>query len=215
MASVYDLKPRFQARLRPYVQRLADRGTTPNQITAAALVLSMLHGLWIGSGFLTVLALLALPVTLFARMALNAIDGLLAREHEMRSRLGGLFNELADVAADAALYLPLALLAGMPGWALVAVVTLGLIAEYAGAIGPQIGASRRYEGPFGKSDRAVYFGLMAVLLALGLLGGTWLWSYLALGAALALWCTWNRVRRALSEAAVNAKQAAAQARPQD
>jgi len=35
-----------------------------------------------------------------------------------------------------------------------------------GVIGVQIGASRRYDGPLGKSDRAFLFGVMGLLLGL-------------------------------------------------
>ena len=199
MASIYDLKPRFQAWLRPYVGALAEAGITANMVTGVALVLSIIWGLWIGSVGLAAVAMFLLPVILFVRMALNAVDGMLAREHNQKSRLGALFNELADVAADAALYMPMALLPGVPGWLLILTVTLGLIAEMAGAIAPQIGATRRYDGPFGKSDRAVFFGLFGVLWAIGLMDG-WTAIYLVIGCALALWCLANRIRRALAEA---------------
>ena len=198
MASIYDLKPRFQAKLRPYTQALAEAGITANMVTGVALVFSLVWGLWIGSGGLATVAMFLLPLILFVRMALNAIDGMLAREHGQKTLFGALFNELADVASDAALYLPMALLPGIPGWLLVSTVMLGLIAEMAGAIAPQIGSSRRYDGPFGKSDRAVFFGLFGVLWALGLVQG-WAWIYLMIGCALALWCLSNRIRRAIAE----------------
>jgi CDP-diacylglycerol--glycerol-3-phosphate 3-phosphatidyltransferase len=35
-------------------------------------------------------------------MALNAIDGMLAREHDMQSPLGAMLNELGDVLSDVA-----------------------------------------------------------------------------------------------------------------
>jgi CDP-diacylglycerol--glycerol-3-phosphate 3-phosphatidyltransferase len=44
-------------------------------------------------------------------MALNAIDGMLAKEFALKSRLGAMLNELGDVFSDAALYLPLLRLA--------------------------------------------------------------------------------------------------------
>jgi CDP-diacylglycerol--glycerol-3-phosphate 3-phosphatidyltransferase len=196
LVSVYDLKPRFQALLRPLVNRLAARGVTANQVTMAAFVLCLAHGAWIGAGG-GAWALLALPVTLFLRMALNAIDGMLAREHGQASRLGLLLNELTDVAGDAALYLPLAGLAALPGGLAIGVVTIGLIAEMAGAIAPRIGAERRYDGPFGKSDRAAYFGLLAVLVALGPPAPGFVLVYVAAGGALALICLANRIRRAV------------------
>jgi len=66
-------------------------------------------------------------------------------------------------------------------------------------LAPLIGAERRYDGPFGKSDRAVFFGLFGVLWALGLMTG-WTTIYLLIGCGLALWCLRNRITRAIAEA---------------
>jgi CDP-diacylglycerol--glycerol-3-phosphate 3-phosphatidyltransferase len=70
------------------------------------------------------------------------------------------------VAADAGLYLPLAVVPGFDPWLVVGVVILSIFTEMTGVIGVQIGASRRYDGPLGKSDRAFLFGLMGLLLGL-------------------------------------------------
>ncbi len=40
-------------------------------------------------------------------MALNAIDGMLAREFNQQSTLGAILNEVGDIISDAALYLAL------------------------------------------------------------------------------------------------------------
>lgn len=194
--SVYDLKPRFQALLRPICSKLAEKGVTANQITAAAMALSLAHGLWIWGSDASAWSLILLPLTLFIRMALNAIDGMLAREFGMKSRFGALFNELSDVVSDAALYLPFALVAA-PGLVAV-VVVLAVVVEMAGAIAPMIEAERQYQGPFGKSDRAVFFGLGGFLLGLGVLPPAWFgW---AMGAALLLsvWTIHNRIMGALA-----------------
>jgi len=111
MPSIYGLKPAFQNLLRPMVNGLARAGVTANQVTVAALLLSLAAGgavAWTRGGRM----LLVLPAVLFARMALNAMDGMLAREHGQKSALGAILNELGDVAADAGLYLPLAYVAG-------------------------------------------------------------------------------------------------------
>ena len=63
-------------------------------------------------------------------------------------------NELSDVISDAGLYLPLALVPGFAPWLIVGIVVLSILTEMTGVIGVQIGASRRYDGPLGKSDRA-------------------------------------------------------------
>ena len=200
MASVYDLKPAFQQLLRPLVGGLAAAGVTANQVTLAALLLSLATGALVALSAPFFWAIWLVPVALLVRMALNAVDGMLAREHGQASRLGAFLNELADLASDAALYLPFALVPVLwPGW-VVAVVVLSLIAEAAGMLGPMVGATRRYDGPFGKSDRALAFGLLAVLIWTGAVPAAWLGWLLPVMAALALWTIVNRVRGALAEA---------------
>ncbi|MDP9049932.1 MAG: CDP-alcohol phosphatidyltransferase family protein [Acidobacteriota bacterium] len=167
MPSVYGLKPRFQDLLRPAVNGLARAGVTANQVTVAALVLSLAAGAEI-AGTRGGRTLLLVPVVLFLRMALNAMDGMLAREHGQKSALGAVLNELGDVIADVALYLPLALVPGFNARLMVGVVVLAILSEMTGVIAVQIGASRRYDGPMGKSDRAFLFGVLALLLGLGL-----------------------------------------------
>jgi len=186
LASIYDLKPRFQALLRPITRGLARIGVTANAVTLAALILSIVHGAWLALLPGAPLPLLLLPVTLLLRMALNAIDGMLAREHGMASVRGAMLNELSDVVVDAALYLPFAFIPGINGPLVVLVVVFAIIGEMAGALGPTLGAARRYDGPFGKSDRAFAFGLLAVLIGAGLTPGLWTTIFLAVlfGAAL-------------------------------
>jgi CDP-diacylglycerol--glycerol-3-phosphate 3-phosphatidyltransferase len=103
LPTIYDLKPKFQALLRPICVALVRAGITA-AVTAAALVLSMAHGAWLALMPTSRWPLLLLPVTLFIRMALNAIDGMMAREHGQASAAGAVLNELSDVVADAALY---------------------------------------------------------------------------------------------------------------
>ena len=94
MPTLYALKPAFQARLRPLTDRLADAGVTANQITLLAAALSIATGLVVAILAFYPLVFLLMPVVLFVRMALNAIDGMLAREHAQASQLGMYLNEL-------------------------------------------------------------------------------------------------------------------------
>lgn len=48
----------------------------------------------------------AIAYRAFIRMALNALDGMLARECNQQTRLGAILNETGDVISDIALYLP-------------------------------------------------------------------------------------------------------------
>ena len=199
MATIYDVKPAFQNLLRPVCRWCADHGITANAVTVAGVVLSVMGGAAVAIYGESNWPLLLLPAVLFVRMALNAIDGMLAKEHDMKSRLGALLNELGDVIADAALYLPLAFVEGIPAWPLVIAVLLAIISEMTGVIGVQIGASRRYDGPMGKSDRAFVFGAMALVLGLGAPAGAWIGYLLWTVNALLVWTIVNRARRALQE----------------
>ncbi len=199
MPSIYDLKPRFQALLRPLNQSLVNNGITANTVTLAAMVLSIMLGVAIAAFPATQWLLLLMPLWLFVRMALNAIDGMLAREHQMQSRLGAVLNEIGDVVSDSALYLPLALVPGVDALPVVLIAVIAIMVEMVGVVAIQIGASRRYDGPFGKSDRAFAFGFLCLLLGLGVTPGAWstglLWLMLALSAITLL----NRARQALHE----------------
>ena len=199
MISIYQLKPRFQNLLRPMVQRLFDRGVTANQVTLAACAVSILIGAGVALFAAYQWVFVLIPLWMIVRMALNAIDGMLAREFGQQSRLGAYLNELTDVIADSALFLPFALIPGV-NLLLILLVTLGAIfSEYAGVLGPMVGASRRYDGPMGKSDRALVFGVIGAGVAVGWFAPLWINIILALVAGLLVYTLINRVRRGLAE----------------
>ena len=199
MASIYDIKPAFQNLLRPITRALFAAGVTANQVTLAAALLSIAVGTCIALFPTARWPLLVLPGFLFVRMALNAIDGLLAREHAQKSRLGAVLNEVGDVIADTALYLPLAFVPGFDARLVVLTATLAIVTELTGLVALQIGATRRYDGPMGKSDRAFCFGLVALLAGLGVPLTPWLTPALALIIILLVVTVLHRARRALAE----------------
>ena len=196
---MYDLKPAFQHLLRPGIDILAKAGVTPNQVTVTAALLSCALGILIMAFPAARWPLVVIPPGLLLRMALNAIDGVLARAYGMQSPLGGLLNELGDVCSDAAVYLPFALLPGVPTHLVVLVVVLGIIGEMAGVLAVQIGAGRRYDGPMGKSDRALVFGFLALLLGFGVPAGLWIFSLLLITTGLQALTIVNRTREALRQ----------------
>ena len=197
MPSIYDLKPAFQRLLRPVCVALARNGLTANQVTVSAAVLSGAVGGAIALAPQARWPLLVLPAWLFLRMALNAIDGMLAREFGQQSRLGALLNEVGDVVSDTALYLPLALVPGFDARLVVAITVLAIISELAGLAALLVGSARRYDGPMGKSDRAFAFGLIGLLLGLGVPGGWWITAALGVVVILLVLTVANRMRRAL------------------
>ena len=161
--SIYDLKPKFQNLLRPLVIKLEQRGVTANQVTLTACAISIVLGLILTalSGYHWLFILI--PIWLFVRMALNAIDGMLAREFNQKSRLGGYLNEITDVVSDAALYLPFAFVHPFDTLQIGLIIWLSALTEFCGVLGQVQGKTRRYDGPLGKSDRAFLFGVLGLV----------------------------------------------------
>lgn len=190
--TVYSLKPGFQNGLRPLAAQMANWGVTPNQITAAGLGASALTGLAFALGVSNHRWLLTAPLLLLVRMALNALDGMVAREHHQESPRGRILNEMADVGGDAIAYLPLMLL--LPAAGVAIVIVLAVISEFAAVLDPQ---TRHNDGPLGKSDRAAAFGLTGLAIGAGMPVGAWATYLLAVMTLAGLVTIGNRLRRQL------------------
>ena len=198
MLSIYQLKPAFQAIIRPLARGCASSGVTANSVTLTAMTVSLaLGGILFFSNSNRQLFLL-LPLWMFLRMAFNAIDGVLAREFGQKSALGAYLNELSDVVSDAALYLPFVAVAPF-GWGSVgAVIFLSALSEMTGALGPMVGGERRYDGPMGKSDRAFVFGALGLWVGLTPALPDWLCWLMPAIAILILLNIFKRIRSGIA-----------------
>jgi phosphatidylglycerophosphate synthase len=87
--TLYQIKPAFQALLRPLMRWLYEHHVTANHITVLAMALSFITGAVLFV-FPDPAWFFLLPIVLFVRMALNALDGMLARECNQKSRLGAI-----------------------------------------------------------------------------------------------------------------------------
>ena len=197
--SIYDLKPKFQNLLRPLVIKLEQRGVTANQVTLAACAISVILGV-----MLTALSdynwlFILIPIWLFMRMALNAIDGMLAREFNQKSRLGGYLNEITDVVSDAALYLPFAFVYPFDGLQIGLIIWLSALTEFCGVLGQVQGKTRRYDGPLGKSDRAFLFGVLGLVYVFVPTLPDFLYGLLWVDIILLIVTCVNRVKSGLAE----------------
>ena len=163
MISVYNIKPKFQAFLRPVLDMLYKAGITANQITVGSLVLSLIIGVLFWFADIYHAFFLALPIGLFLRMALNALDGMMARIYNQQSKKGELLNELGDVVSDLFIYFPLLIFAQSALYLVVIFIYLSIVNEFSGLLGKVISGQRRYEGPMAKSDRAFVMGLFGLL----------------------------------------------------
>ncbi|MCG8709385.1 CDP-alcohol phosphatidyltransferase family protein [Brenneria sp. 4F2] len=194
--TLYDIKPKFQNLLRPLVIKLHRWGISANQVTLSAMLISVMLG-----GLLMLFPapwlFISLPVYLFLRMALNAIDGMLAREFNQQTTLGAILNEVGDIISDAALYLAFAFLAGVWPWLVVLVVLLSWLAEFCGVITQTLTGQRNYRGPLGKSDRALLFGALGLAIALWPQYVALVNAVLIIAALLLIFTCINRCRSAL------------------
>lgn len=164
LISIYEIKPKFQQLLMPIVDWMRKIGMTPNQVTILALLLSIVTGIIISIFHENKWIYILMPIVMFVRMALNAIDGVMAKKYQMKSHLGLLLNELGDVISDLFLFIPFVFIAEDYGIGILLFISLSIISEMAGVTVQVIGSSRRYDGPMGKSDRAFIIGFISFLI---------------------------------------------------
>lgn len=197
MISVYKLKPKFQQLLHPLLVWLHRRGVTANEITVVSIVFSFGIGVLFWEASAVPLFFLALPIGLLVRMILNALDGMMAREFGQTSRLGEVLNEVGDVVSDVFIFFPLLKYHPESLYWVVAFIVLSVLNEFAGVMGKVLGGQRRYEGPMGKSDRALLMGIYGLLAYFGVGIQTYSQVVFAIVIALLLLSTFTRLKKGL------------------
>ncbi len=197
MISIYKLKPWFQNLLRPICFRIVERGITANNVTIASAILSVITGLLLI--FLNYYRALffILPFFMLLRMALNAIDGIIAKDFNMKTNEGAIYNELCDVVSDTFLYLPFAFLPEYNSTIVFIVIILSVITEMSGVLAFSIGAERSYVGPMGKSDRAFVFSILAIVVGYGIDPDIYSTPFFLVIILLLIYTIYNRIKSAL------------------
>jgi len=153
MVGLYGVKPWFVRRLRRVEDIFVARGISADSISVAAVAVSLLCGLALalGGALEEPRLWLLVPPLGFVRLALNALDGSVARRVGSGRPFGEVLNEMGDRIADAAMLAPLALVA-TPALALGALSAV-LLTSIAGLLGRAVGGARISGGPMGKADR--------------------------------------------------------------
>jgi CDP-diacylglycerol--glycerol-3-phosphate 3-phosphatidyltransferase len=163
MISIYTIKPKFQQLLKPALTRLHNNGVTANQITIASIIISLCIGIAFWYADVYPILFLALPVGLLIRMALNALDGMMARTYNQQSKKGEVLNEAGDIISDLFIYFPLLKFEHANLYLIVVFLFLGILNEFAGLLAKVVSGQRRYDGPMGKSDRAFVISIYGLL----------------------------------------------------
>ena len=135
--TLYQIKPLFQSLLRPTMFWLYKHHVTANHITLAALALFSSYRIAVGVGG-TTHPLFAIAHRAFYPYALNALDGMLARECNQQTRLGAILNETGDVISDIALYLPFLFLPESNASLVILMLFCTILTEFCGLLAQTI-----------------------------------------------------------------------------
>lgn len=198
--TLYAVKPRFQALLRRSAAWCVRAGVSADTVTAVGL------GAAAGAGAVIAVAgarpawwIALVPPLLFARIACNALDGMVAREAGTARPWGMVLNETGDRVADLLVFGGLVASGALsPVAALVLLPTL-LLVSYLGVIGQAAGGARSYAGPLGKADRMLLLCLYCLVAPwLAMAGLVFGWVVLA-GLALTMV---NRLRALANDPAL-------------
>jgi CDP-diacylglycerol--glycerol-3-phosphate 3-phosphatidyltransferase len=182
--------------LRPCVSALWKMGITPNQITLGTCMLSVATGLWLFCSKSD--RFYILPLFFFFRMALNAIDGMLAKEHNLKTPMGAILNEVTDVVSDGFLYFAFSRFSFINQNLLFFIIFFSAVTEITGLAVLLNGSPRQYAGPMGKSDRAFVFSIFAILICFGIINETFYSAILAIVSLLLMATVINRTRKSLN-----------------
>ena len=164
MISVYKIKPKFQKLLQPILFLLRKIGVSPNQITIFTIFFSIAIGVFLFFGIENKGWFLFVSLGLIFRMALNALDGMMAKQFNLQSNKGEILNELVDVISDVAIFFPFIYFDSLKTEYVIIFIVLSIINEFCGILSKSIYGERRYDGPMGKSDRALLVGLICIAL---------------------------------------------------
>ena len=163
--NIYSIKPAFQKFLNPLARVLAKKKIHPTNINVWALIVSITGGLALFYAEQNLFLLLYIPVMAFARTALNALDGIIARINKVKHQdYGEVLNELTDRLSDMAIFLGLALAPYTNQTLGMLSVTSILLVSYMGILPKAANAKRQYSGPLGKADRMFYLSIGAILM---------------------------------------------------
>lgn len=173
-------------------------GVSANQVTLVTFVSSIvMAGMLYYSPSLTIW--FALPFFMLIRMAGNAIDGMLAKQHNKQTDFGFILNEVTDLLADAALLLAFSAVIGFDSYWLVSMLLLSWLSEFIALMGQVINGERQNSGPLGKSDRAVFLSIFAIMIGLNINSLELSFWFFIIGHFLLILTCINRVRQGLQE----------------
>ena len=193
--SIYKLKTKFQNLLMPICEKLVKLKITPNQITVTTVLLNIIFaGIIYKFSNFTYLFLIVL-IFLFLRMALNALDGMIANKFNQKTKIGIFYNEAGDVVSDTVFFYVFLRVIRVNEMYNLLFIFLSALSEYIGVVAVRVDNKRHYEGPMGKSDRASLISLLAIIYFF--IGNQYFDYILILAIILLIFTIYNRIKSSL------------------
>ncbi len=197
---IYKIKPLFQKFLEPITNLLVKHAVSPDLINLGGIVTSvvMVVSFWLAQEAHGWLILSAICVPL--RLAMNALDGQVARALEVDDPLGEAKNELSDRLADAITFGGLCFITVIPLYLSIPALVLTLLIGYMGILSKAITGVREYAGIMAKPDRVIVIAIACLLTAFT---ASWAWFSIALVSVIVLglhtiWLRWGKIRQRLA-----------------
>ena len=160
---IYGIKPLFQKSLRPLLNLFIKFKIHPNTINLLALLMSLITGAALLFAPSYKILFLVVPLSVFIRIAFNALDGMVARTLNLSNKVGEVYNELYDRLSDISIFVFLAFASYADArWVLICLSFI-LLNSYLGILGKSAGGSRVYKGFIGKADRMLYLGIVSII----------------------------------------------------
>jgi phosphatidylglycerophosphate synthase len=159
------LKTREKTWPRRLAFALVRLGATPNQISIASVVISIVGAfcLFLANGRAVLFIVAAICIQL--RLLCNLLDGLMAVEGGLKTKAGEIFNEFPDRVADVSLFIAAGysahFVAGIELGYLCAIASV--LTAYVRVFGGAAGLTQDYCGPMAKQQRMATLTIACVL----------------------------------------------------
>lgn len=164
MSGLYAIKPWFVRSLGGIEERLVARGVSADALSLAAVLISIFAaGALVAGSLVHRWWWFGVAPLAFVRLALNALDGSVARRTGTARPFGKVLNEISDRSSDILLIAPLALFVP-PAFVISALVVTSLTST-CGLLGEVVGGDRLTQGPMGKADRCAVLAVASLVAA--------------------------------------------------
>ena len=155
------LKSRSQAWVPVAAKYLIGAGWKPNQVSLLSVACSVAAGAaFVTARYWPFLLLLA-ALFIQARLVCNLLDGVMAVEGNLKSKVGDLFNDVPDRFADVIILVSAGFYLGKPALGWIAAV-LAVMTAYLRLLGGSLGFPQDFSGPLAKQQRMFWMTLGSI-----------------------------------------------------